>query len=111
MTDSAKREIRGTCKRNHRGCMADKPHRQKSDCIGWQPLAGEPAGGSAAVEEEWMREAAKEFVYNVHAWRGRSPEFMLKQLGRLTAIIAEHAASRTRALASDSRLLQPHRMR
>lgn len=33
------------------------------------------------------REAASEFVYRIHDWRGRSPEFMQAQVGRLAEII------------------------
>jgi hypothetical protein len=35
------------------------------------------------------RELASNWVYKVHAWRGKSPEFMQAQVGRLEAVIRE----------------------
>jgi hypothetical protein len=35
------------------------------------------------------RELASNWVYKVHAWRGKSPEFMQAQVSRLEAVIRE----------------------
>jgi hypothetical protein len=35
-------------------------------------------------------EIAEDFVYGVSAWRGRSPQFMQAQVGKLAGMLAEH---------------------
>jgi len=52
---------------------------------------------------EKAREIASPWVYAVHAWRGRSPEFMQTQVGRLTEKLAAFASEVERETLANER--------